>query len=87
MMLHRMLSNAFGWRGEFQVTESLQMGAADRAVKLDYDEAYACGREAVRLATSGAGGVGGVGGGVCARATPIIPVSNKTVTRLRGGRM
>jgi len=51
MMLHRMLSNAFGWRGEFQVTESLQMCAADRAVKLDFDEAYQCGREAVRLAT------------------------------------
>jgi 6-phosphofructokinase 1 len=31
MMLHRMLSNTFGWRGEFQVTESLQMSAADRA--------------------------------------------------------
>ena len=57
MMLHRMLSNTFGWRGEFQVTESLQMCAADRAVKLDYDQAYACGREAVRLATGGVGGV------------------------------
>ncbi|MCA9079328.1 MAG: diphosphate--fructose-6-phosphate 1-phosphotransferase [Planctomycetaceae bacterium] len=57
MMLHRMLSNEFGWRGEFQVTESLQMCAADRAVKLDYDEAYGCGREAVRLALKGEGGV------------------------------
>src|SRR3954470_15522588 len=57
MMLHRMLSNTFGWRGEFQVTESLQMCAADRAVKLDYDEAYQCGREAVRLASRGEGGV------------------------------
>jgi len=57
MMLHRMLSNAFGWRGEFQVPESLQMCAADRAVKLDLDEAYQCGEEAVRLATSGSGGV------------------------------
>ena len=36
MMLHRMIANAFGWRGEFQVTESLQMCAADRAVKPDY---------------------------------------------------
>ena len=50
MMLHRMISNAFGWRGEFQVTESLQMCAADRGVKLDFDEAYACGRKAVKLA-------------------------------------
>ncbi len=57
MMLHRMVTNTFGWRGEFQVTESLQMCAADRAVKLDFDEAYNCGKEAVRLATSGIGGV------------------------------
>ena len=57
MMLHRMLTNAFGWRGEFQVTESLQMCAADRAVKLDFDEAYRCGREAVRLASGGTSGV------------------------------
>src|SRR5688500_3392598 len=57
MMLHRMLSNTFGWRGEFQVTESLQMSAADRAVKLDVDEAYGCGRQAVKLAERGEGGV------------------------------
>ncbi|MEA2711419.1 MAG: ATP-dependent phosphofructokinase / diphosphate-dependent phosphofructokinase [Phycisphaerales bacterium] len=57
MMLHRMLANAFGWRGEFQVTESLQMSAGDRAVKLDYDEAYGAGREAVRLASLGTSGV------------------------------
>ena len=57
MMLHRMLSNTFGWRGEFQVTESLQMSAGDRAVKLDYDEAYGAGREAVRLASNGTSGV------------------------------
>lgn len=57
MVLHRMLRNAFGWRGEFEVTESLQMCAADRAVKLDVDEAYACGKEAVRLATRGTSGV------------------------------
>ncbi|MBA2480591.1 MAG: diphosphate--fructose-6-phosphate 1-phosphotransferase [Planctomycetes bacterium] len=57
MMLHRMISNEFGWRGEFQVTESLQMSASDRAVKLDYDEAYACGRQAVKLAEKGTNGV------------------------------
>lgn len=57
MMLHRMIADAFGWRGEFQVTESLQMCAADRAVKLDIDEAYGCGREAVRLAARGTSGV------------------------------
>jgi 6-phosphofructokinase 1 len=57
MVLHRMLANQFGWRGEFQVTESLQMCAADRAVKQDLDEAYAAGREAARLAGGGSGGV------------------------------
>lgn len=57
MMLHRMLSNEFGWRGEFQVCESLQMCAADRAVALDYDEAYRCGKQAVKLALAGEGGV------------------------------
>ena len=57
MMLHQMISNEFGWRGEFQVTESLQMCAADRAVKLDQKEAYACGQQAVRLALKGESGV------------------------------
>jgi 6-phosphofructokinase 1 len=57
MMLHRMLSDSFGWRGEFQITESLQMCASDRAVKLDFDEAYGAGREAARLAGKGASGV------------------------------
>ena len=57
MILHRMISEEFGWRGEFQVTESLQMCAADRTVKLDVVEAYACGKEAVSLALRGSGGV------------------------------
>ncbi len=56
MILHRMLANEFGWRGEFQVTESLQMCAADRGVDLDFEEAYNCGKEAVRLATQGVTG-------------------------------
>jgi len=57
MVLHRIISDEFGWRGEFQVTESLQMCAADRAVKLDINEAYGCGREAVKLAEKGIDGV------------------------------
>ncbi|MBI1314244.1 diphosphate--fructose-6-phosphate 1-phosphotransferase [bacterium] len=57
MLLHRMITDEFGWRGEFQVTESLQMCAADRAVKLDIDEAFGCGQEAVRLAEAGTSGV------------------------------
>lgn len=57
MVLHRMISDEFGWRGEFQVTESLPMCSADRGVKLDFDEAFACGQQAVKLAIGGQGGV------------------------------
>jgi len=57
MILHRMISDEFGWRGEFQVCESLQMCAIDRAVKLDQKEAFACGQQAVKLAVKGEGGV------------------------------
>lgn len=57
MILHRIISDEFGWRGEFQVTESLQMAAADRAVKLDFKEAYDAGKEAVRRAMQGTSGV------------------------------
>ena len=57
MMLHRMIANAFGWRGEFQVCESLQMCAADRLSQSDLEEAYACGRRAVELALAGTTGV------------------------------
>jgi 6-phosphofructokinase 1 len=57
LQLHRMLCEAFCWRGEFQITESLPMSARDRAVELDVREAFDCGREAVRLASEGVGGV------------------------------
>ena len=57
MILHRMLSQEFGWRGEFQVTESLQMCAADRVVPRDAQEAYGCGKQAVKLALSGTSGM------------------------------
>ena len=57
MLLHRMIANEFGWRGEFQVAESLPMCAADRTTKLDIAEAYACGKQAVKLALRGEGGV------------------------------
>ena len=57
MVLHQMLSKEFGWRGEFQVTESLQMCAADRAVPQDIEEAWACGNRAVELAVQGTSGV------------------------------
>ncbi len=55
--LHRMISEAFGWRGEFQILESLQMCAQDRAVAVDRKEAHLCGQKAVAQAMTGKGGV------------------------------
>ncbi len=57
VVLHRMIANEFGFRGEFQITESLPMSAADRVVSHDIDEAYMAGREAVRLAGEGQSGL------------------------------
>jgi len=57
MALHRMISQQFGFRGEFQITESLLMCAADRAVRLDIDHAYICGQAAVELAKDGKTGL------------------------------
>ncbi len=57
MMLHRMISDEFGFRGEFQVPESLPMCAADRATQLDIDEAFMCGQKAVELAAEGKTGL------------------------------
>jgi 6-phosphofructokinase 1 len=57
MVVHHLISDKLGVRGEFQVVQSLQMCAADRASQLDREEAYQCGREAVRLAVAGQSGV------------------------------
>lgn len=57
MALHRIISQEFGFRGEFQVTESLPMCAADRVVQRDIDEAYTCGQKAVEFAAQGMSGV------------------------------
>ena len=57
VVLHKMLSDEFGWRGEFQICESLQMCAADRALQQDIDEAWLCGQQAVKLAVAGTSGV------------------------------
>lgn len=51
--LHRMIADEFGFRGEFQITESLIMCDYARASAVDLDEAYSCGAEAVRLAEKG----------------------------------
>ncbi|MHC4912948.1 MAG: 6-phosphofructokinase [Planctomycetota bacterium] len=53
MALHRIISDEFGFRGEFEITESLPMSAADRTSQIDVDEAYMCGRAAVELAKQG----------------------------------
>ena len=57
MALHRMITDEFHFRGEFQITESLPMCSADRSVLLDIEEAYMCGQKAVDLASKGITGV------------------------------
>jgi ATP-dependent phosphofructokinase / diphosphate-dependent phosphofructokinase len=52
-----MIAEEFGFRGEFQITESLIMCDFVRASEIDLEEAYKCGREAVRLAANGESGV------------------------------
>ncbi|UCF43090.1 MAG: 6-phosphofructokinase [Planctomycetota bacterium] len=51
--LHRIISDEFGFRGEFEITESLPMSAADRTSQIDVEEAYMCGKAAVELAKQG----------------------------------
>jgi 6-phosphofructokinase 1 len=55
--LHRILADEFGYRGEFQITESLIMSDFVRASQVDLEEAYRCGTEAVKIAESGESGV------------------------------
>jgi len=57
LQVHRILREATGWRGEFQITESLNMCAFDRAVPVDLEEAYLCGRRAVEYALEEVTGV------------------------------
>ncbi len=56
MNVHRILFESTGWRGEFQITESLNMCSIDRAIAADLEEAYMCGFEAVRLIEQGESG-------------------------------
>jgi ATP-dependent phosphofructokinase / diphosphate-dependent phosphofructokinase len=55
--LHRIIADEFGYRGEFQITESLIMSDFVRASVIDLEEAYQCGVEAVKLAAAGESGV------------------------------
>ena len=57
LSLHRMITETFGYRGEFQITESLIMCDFVRSSKTDLDEAYQCGVEAVKLAEKDESGV------------------------------
>ncbi|MEA1876403.1 MAG: diphosphate--fructose-6-phosphate 1-phosphotransferase [Bacteroidota bacterium] len=50
--LHRFISDNFGFRGEFQITESLIMSDFVRASQLDLDEAFQCGIEAIKIANA-----------------------------------
>jgi ATP-dependent phosphofructokinase / diphosphate-dependent phosphofructokinase len=54
--LHRMISENFGFRGEFQITESLIMSDFVRTLTNDLREAFNCGVRAVRLAEEGQSG-------------------------------
>jgi len=56
LSLHRMITEEFGYRGEFQITESLIMSDIVRASGTDLEEAYLCGAEAVKLAEKGDSG-------------------------------
>jgi 6-phosphofructokinase 1 len=57
LTLHRLISNEFDYRGEFQIPESMAMAADDRVVQRDLDEARAAGARAVQLAMTGMSGV------------------------------
>lgn len=57
MNLHKMIADEFGWRGEFQITESMPMCAIDRTPQQDLDEAYKAGQAAMDLAAEGTTGV------------------------------
>jgi ATP-dependent phosphofructokinase / diphosphate-dependent phosphofructokinase len=57
LSLHRLISEATGWRGEFQIPESMPMAADDRVGPHDRAEAWSCGVEAVALALRGVSGV------------------------------
>lgn len=57
IVLHRIIAEELGARGEFQITESLPMCASDRRSETDHAEAYQCGRRAVELADGGTSGV------------------------------
>lgn len=57
LSLHQLIARETGYRGEFQITESLSMCAEDRVSESDRTEAYLCGREAALRAFDGESGM------------------------------
>ena len=57
IVLHKLIGDATGMRGEFQITESLSMASSDRVTPLDRTEAFACGESAVSRALDSESGV------------------------------
>ena len=57
LALHGLISGETGFRGEFQITESLSMCADDRVSEVDREEAWRCGETAVELALAGETGL------------------------------
>ncbi len=55
--LHSHIHRQTGFRGEFQVPESLMMCADDRVSQIDREEAFACGEQAAKLALENVSGV------------------------------
>jgi ATP-dependent phosphofructokinase / diphosphate-dependent phosphofructokinase len=55
--LHGLITRETGYRGEFQIPESLPMCADDRVTDVDREEAVGCGEKAVSLALDGCSGV------------------------------
>ena len=55
--LHRLIAQETGYRGEFQIPESMPMSASDRRGPHDAAEAFGCGAAAVRLALDDTTGV------------------------------
>ncbi len=55
--LHKIITDEFGYRGEFQIPESLIMSDFVRSSSIDLEEAFQCGVEAVKLAEKGDSGV------------------------------
>jgi 6-phosphofructokinase len=49
MNLHKLIARETGWRGEFQIVESLMMSGIDRASEVDLKESYEVGAYAFNL--------------------------------------